>query len=323
MATSYTVTSQTNAVLLDAERRALVPFTVANQTGRPVRARMVVTPFAPTPAEWFWIDPEGDQTNRVRVVERQMPLGGSDTCNVRIGAPPDAGPGPQAFRLDVLSVERPDEEWAHGAAVGFDIPVPAPQPPPPPPGYIESIGGGLAGAVVGIVLGTLTGVVIGVVSGADIGSVLTFGFTTLFGGGLVAAIAFGGAIGIFAALMFRAILRPEPWMTAGVYALLALVVGTLLQFVAAFAAPSPAQAVVMQPVDQIVLQTFIPIITTTFPPTTAQPRTAAPTARPSSPPVVQKPEISPLITVLLSLIGTVLSAAAARAFTRWRALGTL
>lgn len=347
MTSAYTITTTTTAAMLDAERRGLVQFTVANQNGRPVKARMTVMPFPPAPEEWFWIEPEGNATDRVRSVERLMRFDGSDTCNVRILAPTDAPPGPQAFRLDVVSVDRPDEEWAHGQAVGFEIPAPIPEPPPPPPGYIETVGGALGGTILAIALGSLLGLVIALVTGLGLESSLTFGFTTAFGGGLVAAAAFGGAIGAFAALMIRAILRPEPWKTALAYAVLALVLGTLLQFAAAFATPRPAQAI-LQPIDQIaigtpiviqpvssfiIITTFVPVPVTPTPvratPTPAPQPTAAPSPspRPSpSPtpiPAVQKPEISLVLTVLLALVGSAISAGAARAFTRWRDLGRL
>ncbi len=346
MASSYTITTQTNALLLDVERRGLVVFTVANQTGRSVRARMSVSPFPPASEGWFWIEPEGNSSDRIRAVERLLPPGASETCNVRIEVTPDATPGAQAVRLDVVSVDRPDEEWAHGSAIGFEIPAPVQPPPPPPPGYIETVGGAVAGAIAAIALGSIMGLAIALVSGVDVPSSLTFGFATVFGGGLVAAAALGGAIGAFAALMVRAILRPEPWKTALAYFVLALVLGTVLQLVAALASPKAAQAL-LQPIDQIVIgspiifQTFSPISTgiiirtiapltlppVTAPPATTRPPTAAPTASPTptqSPiPSVQKPDISLPITLALALVGTVLAAGAARAFTRWRDLGTL
>ena len=140
MASAFSITTTTNAITLDADRAALVAFTVSNQLGRSARVRASVSPFAPAPPDWFRIDGEA---------ERVFPPGGSDVFNVRIKAPPDAPPGQNAFRLDAVSADRPDDEWAHGPLVGFEIPAPPPPRDIPPPkvltGYLEAVLGALAG----------------------------------------------------------------------------------------------------------------------------------------------------------------------------------
>src|SRR6266540_1078813 len=158
MTTPFTITTPTNAILLDTDRRGLVVFTVANQTGRSLRVRMSVSPFAPASADWFKVEGEA---------ERLLPLGSSDTGTVRIAVPPDVAPGPQNFRLDVVSVERPDEEWAHGPAVGFQIPAPPPPKPEPSPatGYVETTAGAVAGAIAGILVAAIASLAVWALSG--------------------------------------------------------------------------------------------------------------------------------------------------------------
>lgn len=293
MATPFTITTPTNAILLDKDRRGLVVFTVANQTGRPVRVRMKVSPFAPTSAEWLTIDGEA---------ERLLPIGSSDTCTVRIAVPPDVAPGPQAFRLDVVSVERPDEEWAQGPAVGFDTaPPPIKEEPRPGPGYVETVGGAVIGAVLGVVLGLVTGSPIV----------------------LVAVVALGGAAGAFGALTIRAILRPQPWQTAVAYLVAAVVLVGLGQLVAVLATPAPAGSLVLQPIlvqttplilQPVTLPPFITVIPFPLPSPVPSP-TAAPVAETTAP--------APALSATLAVVGVVLAALAARAGTRWREFGTL
>lgn len=298
MATPFSITTPTNAILLDKDRRGLVVFTIANQTGRSLRVRMSATPFAPTSAEWLTVEGEA---------EPLLQVGASVTCTVRIAVPADAAAGPQAFRLDVVSVERPDEEWAHGPAVGFEI---APPPPPkeeprPLPGYIETVGGAAIGAVPGVVLGLLTG-----------SPIVT-----------VALVAIGGAIGAFAVLTIRAILRPQPWQTAAAYLVAALVLVTIGQFVAVLVTPAPSGAL-ERPITGIVLQTqtiavqTTPLIFQTLPPfITFVPFTPLPS--PTAVPVPEPTAASAVLTVPLALLGVVLAALAARAGTRFLEFKTL
>ena len=152
MASAFSITTTTNAITLDATQ-ALVVFTVNNQLGRSVRVRTSCLAFPPTPADWFSI--EGD-------AERLFPPGGAEAFNVRIAAPPDRRPGQYAFRLDAVSADRPDDEWAHGPSVGFQVP----QPPPPPivephvaKGYLETVLGALAGGA-GAVLGMISNIIV-------------------------------------------------------------------------------------------------------------------------------------------------------------------
>lgn len=231
MASAFTITTPSNAILLGRERRGAAVFTVANQTGRSVRTRVSVSPFAPTPAEWFSIDGE---------VERLFAPGAADAFTVRIVAPEDAAAGSYAFRLDAVAADRPDEEWAHGPLVGFELQEPPPPPPPPPPpkGYVETLLGALAGSVASGLLGVLSGGLV-IVAGFAL-PVSTFAlFVRLIApGALGLAIALGGAIGAVVALQRRGLAdAPPPWRTAVAYGGLSFVLSTVVQLVLARVLP--------------------------------------------------------------------------------------
>jgi len=108
---AFTITTPTNTIQLDNGRRGAAAFTVANQTGRSLRATASVQPFEPASSEWFEIEGES---------ERLLPLGASENYTVRITVPEGERPGGRSFRLDVASVEHPTEEWGQGPSVGFE-----------------------------------------------------------------------------------------------------------------------------------------------------------------------------------------------------------
>jgi hypothetical protein len=245
MAAAFSITTGTNAIRLDADRKAVAVFTVVNETGRPLRARASVSPFEPTPPGWFSIADEA---------ERLFPLDGAEAFTVKVVVPPDAPPGRQNFRLDVVSIERPDEEWAHGPAVGFEVAPPPVKPvPPPPKGYVETLLGAAAGSLLGALLATIVGVltfILALGQRADLlghqyfddcfaqsawffGAVWIcntpgpFGWSTLIAGIVVAA-ALAGSIGIVVMLLRKSITSPEPWQTALVFGVLFTILATVL-----------------------------------------------------------------------------------------------
>ena len=230
MASAFSITTPTNALILNDQRQGLVVFTVSNQTGRSVRVRTSVSPFPPTPISWFSIDGES---------ERLFPPGGAETFSVRIAAASDAPPGANAFRLDAVAADRPDEDWAHGPVVGFEIPVPPPVVVPvvEERGYKETLIGVMAGGI-GALVATLIVELIVVVVGFAVPAAF-FGalFRPAVGPAVIVALALGGAIGAVAFLLLRAIPDPAPWRTGVAYGVIATVLLTLFQIVLAKAIP--------------------------------------------------------------------------------------
>jgi len=109
---AYAISARATTIPLDEGGRGVASLTVANQTGRSVRARASVSPFEPASSEWFAIDGAS---------ERLMPPSASEEFVVRVTAPVGGETGPRSFRLDVASVDRPDDEWAHGPTVSFEL----------------------------------------------------------------------------------------------------------------------------------------------------------------------------------------------------------
>lgn len=255
MASAYTITTTTNAITLDAERSALVAFTVSNQLGRSVRVRASVSPFAPAPPQWFRIEGEA---------ERVFPPGGSDVFNVRIQAPPDAPPGPNAFRLDAVSADRPDDEWAHGPLVGFEVPPPPITEPPKPKvltGYLETLLGALAGTVITLVVLAIIAVIQYSLLGAPL-QYLKYAFSfMIFDMG--PAVALAGAVGALVALLVRSVPDPAPWRTGLVFGVLAIIVVTIVLAIVAKAgvtASDPTGAIVGSIVGTLVAVAIIALV---------------------------------------------------------------
>src|SRR3954447_16094054 len=241
MASAFSITTSTNAIVLDGAGRSAAVFTVSNQTGRSVRARTDVSVFPPTPAGWFTVDGQA---------ERLYPPGGAEAVTVVVAAGAAPPPGRYAFRLDAVSVDRPDEEWGHGPAVGFEVTAPEPQPPAPPPavrrGYLETVLGTLAGALLAIVVSVVIGLI--VVSIAFPGALVPIILRLYLVGGLTlpCALAGGsgggvapvaGGIGAVVALGMRRIADADPWRTGAAVGVLAAAGLTVLQIVLAKAIP--------------------------------------------------------------------------------------
>lgn len=230
MASAFSITTSTNAIVLDGAGRSAAVFTVSNQTGRSVRARTDVSVFPPTPAGWFTVDGQA---------ERLYPPGGAEAVTVVVAAGATPPPGRYAFRLDAVSVDRPDEEWGHGPAVGFEVTAPEPHPPAPPPavrrGYLETVLGTLAGALLAIVVSVVIGLI--VVSIAFPGALVPIILRLYLVGGLTLPCALAGGIGAVVALGVRRIADADPWRTGAAVGVLAAAGLTVLQIVLAKAIP--------------------------------------------------------------------------------------
>jgi hypothetical protein len=226
---AYAILARATTIPLDEGGHGVALFTVANQTGRSVRARASVSPFEPASIEWFAI--EG-------TTERLMPPNASEEFAVRVSAPVGEETGPRSFRLDVSSVDRPDDEWAHGPTVGFELTMRGAS----EPGYIETVAGALAGAVIGITIAVIAGLPAWFARGQpvfDVALVLRSLFVPMFVGDLVIGAVLGGAIGIFVALTMRTILSPTPWRTSAVYLAAGFLLVVVLELVLQIAMPAP------------------------------------------------------------------------------------
>src|SRR5439155_24769146 len=171
---AFVVSARSIVIPLDEGGHGVGSFTVANQTGRSVRARASVSPFPPASSEWFEVD---------GATERLMSPGASEEFIVRVSAPVGGETVSRSFRLDIASVDRPDDEWAHGPTIGFMLGNGGSQ-----PAYFETAAGALAGAVAGIVVAVIAGLPAWFVDGRpelDTALVLRSLFVPMFAGDLV------------------------------------------------------------------------------------------------------------------------------------------
>jgi hypothetical protein len=147
MATAFDITAPTNEIPLGESLRGEIPFTVRNATGAPVRARGSVIPEDTAPRDWFAIQGEA---------ERSFATNGVQQFTVEVAVPPGTPEGSHLFRLDVESVERPNQVFTHGPSIRLTVPASEPPPPPPPPkGYVAAVIGSVAGGVVGSLPGLI------------------------------------------------------------------------------------------------------------------------------------------------------------------------
>ncbi|CAN5648799.1 hypothetical protein BH23CHL6_BH23CHL6_01070 [soil metagenome] len=146
---AFAILPASTTVPLDGAGHGSASFTVTNQTGRPVRVRVAITAVGELPPPMEWLTPPPS-------AERDLATDGAQQFTVLVDVPARSPGGAYQFRLDAISVELPDEEWAHSPQVHFVVPEPepipdepTPEPPPEPKGYLETSAGALLGGFAG------------------------------------------------------------------------------------------------------------------------------------------------------------------------------
>lgn len=115
MANIFSITAATNSAKLNAKRQGEVAFTVSNAENRPMRGRAYILPEGKARPEWFTLSGEPEQ---------DFAVAGTQQYTVKIAVPPDAPAGDYFFRLNMVGVENPDEDFAEGPSVSFVVPEP-------------------------------------------------------------------------------------------------------------------------------------------------------------------------------------------------------
>lgn len=116
MARVFAVTAAITSLRTDSHGRAEGTFTVTNVTGRPLRGRLEAR--AASPAQQAWLSVTGE-------AEREFAANATHQIVVKIAVPPGAPAAQCAFRLDAVSAQNPDEDFAEGPTVTVEV---APQP---------------------------------------------------------------------------------------------------------------------------------------------------------------------------------------------------
>jgi hypothetical protein len=112
MMRAFTITTATNTVVLDAKRAAKSSFTVTNVGRRPLKARAEVKAQGAAKPAWFTVEGE---------TEREMGIDATQRFSVALAVPPGVAAGSYSFRFDVVSVANPDDDFAEGPVVSFEV----------------------------------------------------------------------------------------------------------------------------------------------------------------------------------------------------------
>jgi eukaryotic-like serine/threonine-protein kinase len=132
MPNSFAITTTTNSLQLNNQRRGEAVFSVFNASGRAIRGRARLT--SENAAAKAWLSLTG-------AAERDFAMAGIQQFNVQIAVPPDAPAGNYTFGLDMIGVENPDEDLTEGPTVTFQ--VAAPEVKKPFPWWIVAVIAGL------------------------------------------------------------------------------------------------------------------------------------------------------------------------------------
>ncbi len=194
---AFAISTPEAMLALEPTRTREVPFTVTNLTGHTVRARLVPRGLDGAPDDWFSVMGEA---------ERSFGDGGIQQVRVLVDPALGAAAGTYAFRLDVVGIERPGEEFAEGPSCAVDVPG-GPGGQKGPRGYVATLVGATVGGVLWLI-GVLAIVIVATTADSDcedvggcIGEI--FGLIILLVLlGLVALVLMwiGSAIGIWLAL---------------------------------------------------------------------------------------------------------------------------
>jgi hypothetical protein len=123
MSSPFAITAATNTVLLDSNRQGQTSFTVSNTTAHSIRGRAHIVAQQSTAGAWLTLLGE---------TERDFPASGSQQYVVQITVPPGAPSGDYTFRLDVVDLANPDDDFSEGPTIKFVGPAPVPMKKPFP-----------------------------------------------------------------------------------------------------------------------------------------------------------------------------------------------
>ncbi|MEP7104815.1 MAG: hypothetical protein ABI838_03095 [Chloroflexota bacterium] len=141
---TFEVTAQQAAVKVDAAGKGRAGFGATAAAA--IRGRALTVPLGAAQAGWFSVEGDPQRMFQPWVAERFE-------VNVEI---PAGTTGDLGFRLDVVGIDNPDEQYGRGPEVKLQL-VGSALPPPRSRGYLMTFVGAVAGAVVGGVIGTLPG----------------------------------------------------------------------------------------------------------------------------------------------------------------------
>jgi len=141
MARVFDITAASDTVRLDGKGQGEIAFTASNVSGRALRGRAILVP--QDPASKAWLSLSGD-------AERDFPPGGTQQFAVKVAAPAGSKTGKYNFRVDVVNVQNPDEDYTQGPTVVIPVTL-APPPPPPFKWWILVVAAVVLAVIAGVV----------------------------------------------------------------------------------------------------------------------------------------------------------------------------
>jgi hypothetical protein len=142
MPRSFAITTSTPSLQLNGSGQGEFTFTVSNTLRRPVRIRAVAEPEGQLHRGWLALG---------GAPERELAPDGTQTFSVRVSTPPGVPEGTYAFHLVVVDVDNPDEEFAIGPSVAFQVRRPGVAPPKKFPLWIALLAAGVLLLTVGAI----------------------------------------------------------------------------------------------------------------------------------------------------------------------------
>jgi len=146
VADPFKVTSPDGPVPLDLHGTGRCAVQVENLLRDALRVKLQFDKKNPA---WPWVAVEGDPV--------MMGVKDSHQFQVAINVPIGAAPGAYSITPEATSLRNPDDEHASGAPISFTV-KPAPGTPPKSSGYLMTLIGAMAAALIAALVGTLPGI---------------------------------------------------------------------------------------------------------------------------------------------------------------------
>ncbi len=121
---SFAITADDKPLALDDKGSAELTINVSNTSAKPIRGQAKLVPLGTTKLDWLRINGE------VERIERNFAANEAQQFVIRITAPPGAPSGKYSFRVNVMSVQNPDDDYAEGPVVSFEMRTPIVAPTP-------------------------------------------------------------------------------------------------------------------------------------------------------------------------------------------------
>ncbi len=112
---SFAITADDKPLTLDDKGSAELTVNVSNTSAKPIRGQAKLVPLGTTRLDWLRINGE------VERIERNFAANEAQQFVIRITPPSGTPPGKYSFRVNVMSVQNPDDDYAEGPVVSFEV----------------------------------------------------------------------------------------------------------------------------------------------------------------------------------------------------------